>query len=95
VIGAERGVIRLRGPEILLRFFGGERLGCALDPLRCCHVFNFVQFLYMCQHFNRSSALVHWTQATPFFVIVNQSIGGMKPLISMFCAALQIYRGKT
>jgi hypothetical protein len=37
----------------------------ALDPLGFCHVFSFVQFLYTWQHFNGSSATVHWTKAIP------------------------------
>ena len=37
----------------------------------------FCKFLYTLQHFNGSNAPVHRTQATPFFVIVNQSIGGI------------------
>ena len=39
----------------------------ALDPLRCCHVSSFVQFLNTWQHLNGSSTLVHWTQVFPYF----------------------------
>ena len=45
----------------------------ALDPLRCCRVSSFVEFLYMWQHLNRSSAPVHSIQAVPFIGRVDRS----------------------
>ena len=39
----------------------------ALDPLRSWHVSSFVQFLYMCQNLNGSSAFGQWTQAVPLW----------------------------
>jgi hypothetical protein len=41
-----------------------------LNPLRCCHVSSFVQFLYTCQHLNGSSTPVHWTQAVQMSEVV-------------------------
>ena len=46
-----------------------------LDPLRYCHVFSFVQFLYTCQHLNWSSAPVHWTQAVPLSYMSQNNLG--------------------
>ena len=46
----------------------------ALDPLRSCHVSNFIQFLYICRNLNRSSAHVHWTQAAPLYETLCESL---------------------
>jgi hypothetical protein len=58
-----------------VRFLGKAWVQCtgALDPLRCCHVFSFVQFLYTWQHLNGSSAPVHWTQAVPKIFNCNET----------------------
>ena len=37
--------------------------------LRCCHVFSFIQFLYICQHLNGFSVLMYWTQVIPFLIV--------------------------